>query len=88
VSTIEELLEKEVAALVSKSEINGRGDRCAEHATPVYQQKLALTLPASDGLAICQYSLLEGYRPGSFFILLGEHEVRLDHIQVTLVEVM
>jgi hypothetical protein len=38
----EELLERKVAALVYKTEINGRGRSAALTTTPLYPQKLAL----------------------------------------------
>ena len=51
-SAIEELLEQKVAAPVQKTEINGRGIRCADHVTPLYPQKLALTSPTSGGPSV------------------------------------
>ena len=45
-------LNKKVAAPVHKTEINGRGDRCADHVTPLYPQKLALTSPTGGGRSV------------------------------------
>ena len=54
VRSIEELLElkKKVAAPVQKTEINGRGDRCADHVTPLYPQNLALISPTGGGRSV------------------------------------
>jgi hypothetical protein len=53
----EELLVRKVAAPVLKTEINGRGVRCADHATLLYPQKLALKF-ANQRWSLSQYSLL------------------------------
>ena len=45
-------MNKKVAAPVQKTEINGRGDRCADHMTPLYPQKLALTSPTGGGRSV------------------------------------
>ena len=45
-------MNKKVAASVQKTEINGRGDRCADHVTPLYPQKLALTSPTGGGRSV------------------------------------
>ena len=45
-------MNKKVAAPVQKTEINGRGDRCADHVTPLYPQKLALTSPTGGGRSV------------------------------------
>jgi hypothetical protein len=49
VSTIEELLDRKVAAPVQISEITALETRHADHETPIYPQKLALTSPTSGG---------------------------------------
>jgi hypothetical protein len=50
---IEKLLEWESSDSGQESRINGRGIRCADHATPsLYPQKLALTLPTSGGRSV------------------------------------
>jgi hypothetical protein len=49
VSTTEELLDRKVAAPVYKTEITALGIRRADHATPFYRQKLAITSPTSGG---------------------------------------
>ena len=45
-------MNKKVAAPVQKTEINGRGDRCADHMTPLYPLKLALTSPTGGGPSV------------------------------------
>ena len=45
-------MNKKVAAPVQKTEINGRGDRCADHVTPLYPQNLALTSPTGGGRSV------------------------------------
>jgi hypothetical protein len=45
-------LKKKVAAPVKKTEITAVGIRRADHATPLYPQKLALTLPTSGGRSV------------------------------------
>ena len=45
-------MNKKVAAPVQKTEINGRGDRCADHVTPLYPQKLAPTSPTGGGRSV------------------------------------
>ena len=45
-------MNKKLAAPVQKTEINGRGDRCADHVTPLYPQKLALTSPNGGGRSV------------------------------------
>ena len=45
-------MNKKVAAPVQKTETNGRGDRCADHVTPLYPQKLALTSPTGGGRSV------------------------------------
>ena len=45
-------LNKKVAASIQKTEINGRGDPYADHVTPLYPQKLALTSPTGDGRTV------------------------------------
>jgi hypothetical protein len=42
-------MKEKVAALVYKTEITAVGIRCADHATSLYLQKLALTSPISGG---------------------------------------
>ena len=32
------------------------GTRCADHVTPLYPQKLALTSPTGGGRSVCRYS--------------------------------
>ena len=36
----------------SRKEINGLGTRCADHVTPLYPQKLALTSPTGGGRSV------------------------------------
>ena len=45
-------MNKKVAAPVQKTEINGRGDRCADHVTPLYPLKLALTSSTGGGRSV------------------------------------
>ena len=45
-------MNKKVAAPVQKTEIKGRGIRCADHVTPLYPQKLALTSPTGGGRSV------------------------------------
>ena len=45
-------MNKKVAAPVQKTEINGRGDRCADYVTPLYPLKLALTSPTGGGRSV------------------------------------
>jgi hypothetical protein len=45
-------LEEKVAAPVQKTEIMAAGIRCADHTTPLYPQKLALTSPTSGGRSV------------------------------------
>jgi hypothetical protein len=45
-------LEEKVAAAVKKAENTAVGIRCADHATPLDPQKLALTLPTSGGRSV------------------------------------
>ena len=45
-------MNKKVVAPVQKTEINGCGDRCADHVTPLYPQKLALTSPTGGGRSV------------------------------------
>jgi hypothetical protein len=52
VSTIEELLDRKVAAPVYKTENTAIEIRYADHATPLYQQKLALTSPTSGDRSV------------------------------------
>jgi hypothetical protein len=51
-STIEELLERKVAAPVYKSENTAEGIRRVDYATTLYPQKLALTSPTSGGRSV------------------------------------
>jgi hypothetical protein len=51
VSTIEELLEKKVAAAVQKFENTAEGIRPTDHVN-LYPQKLSLTLPTSGGRSV------------------------------------
>ena len=51
-SQLRSYLNKKVAAPVQKTEINGRGDRCADHVTPLYPLKLALTSPTGGGHSV------------------------------------
>jgi hypothetical protein len=37
---------------ISETEINGRGDPCADHVTTLYPQKLVLTSPTGGGRSI------------------------------------
>jgi hypothetical protein len=48
-------LEETVAAPVYKTEITVVGVRRADHARPLYPQKLALTSPTSDGRSVGIY---------------------------------
>ena len=45
-------MNKKVADSVQKTEINGRGIRCADHVTPLHPQKLALTSPTGGGRSV------------------------------------
>jgi hypothetical protein len=45
-------LKEKVAAPVYKTEFTAVGIRCADHATPLYPQKLALNSPTSGGLSV------------------------------------
>jgi hypothetical protein len=47
VSATEELRERKAANLVYETEITAAGIPCADHATLLYSQKLALTSPTS-----------------------------------------
>jgi hypothetical protein len=47
VSTIQELLERKSSSFGLKIEIKGVGIRRADHMTPLYPQKMALTLPTT-----------------------------------------
>jgi hypothetical protein len=48
-STIEELLGRKSSGSGLENREYSRGIRCADHMTPLYPQKLALTLPSSGG---------------------------------------
>jgi hypothetical protein len=50
--TIEQLLERKVAASVKKTEINGCGDSLSWQRYTLYPLKLALTFPTSNGRAV------------------------------------
>ena len=53
VRSIEERLEQKVAAPVQKTEIKTAvGNRWADHVTPLYSQKLALTSPTGGGRSV------------------------------------
>jgi hypothetical protein len=52
VSTIEELLDRKVAAPVWKAENTAVGIRRADHVPPLYPQKLAITSPTSGGRSV------------------------------------
>jgi hypothetical protein len=52
VSTTEELLERKSSGSGLETEITAVGIRRADHATPFYQQKLALTSQTSDGRSV------------------------------------
>jgi hypothetical protein len=58
VSTIEELLDRKVAAPVYKAENTAVGIRHADHVAPLYPQKLAITSPTSGGRSVGRYSSL------------------------------
>ena len=45
-------MNEKVAAPVQKTEINGRGDRCGDHVTPLYPLKVALTSPTGGGRSV------------------------------------
>ena len=45
-------MNKKVAAPVQKTEINGRGNRCADHVTTLYPQKLVLTSPTGGDRSV------------------------------------
>jgi hypothetical protein len=51
-STIEELHQRRSSGSGLKTEIAAVEIRCADHATPIYPQKLALTSPKSDGRSV------------------------------------
>ena len=55
-------------APVQKTEINGRGIRCADHLTPLYTQKLALTWPTGGGRSVAIVRLRT--KATEFFITL------------------
>jgi hypothetical protein len=52
VSTTEELLRRKSSGSGLEIEITAVGIRCADHATPLYPQKLALTSPTSGGRSV------------------------------------
>jgi hypothetical protein len=52
VRTIEELLEWKSSGSGQENRNNGRGIRCADHATPSIRKKLALTSPTSGGRSV------------------------------------
>jgi hypothetical protein len=52
VRIIEEPLEWKSSGSGQENRINGRGIRCADHATPSIRKKLALTSPTSGGLLV------------------------------------
>jgi hypothetical protein len=51
-STIEELLGRKSCGSGLENREYGRRDRRADHATPLYPQKLALTSPTSGGRSV------------------------------------
>jgi hypothetical protein len=66
VKITEELLERTVAAPVKKPKLTAVGIRCADHATPLYPLKLALTSPTSGGRSVG--IVRRRTKPRSFFI--------------------
>jgi hypothetical protein len=53
VRSIEELLEQKSSGSRSrKQRLTAVGTRCADHVTPLYAQKLALTLPTGGGRSV------------------------------------
>jgi hypothetical protein len=53
VRSIEELLEQKSSGSSSrKQRLMAVGTRCADHMTPLYQQKLALTSPTGGGRSV------------------------------------
>jgi hypothetical protein len=52
VSTIEELLDRKVAAPVYKTENTGVGIRHADHVAPSIRKKLTITSPTSGGRSV------------------------------------
>jgi hypothetical protein len=67
-------LSDKVAAPVQKTEINDVGIRCADHATPLYQQKFSLTLPTSGARSIVIVRLrTRSHRVLVFFLLNLRH---------------
>ena len=53
ISLLRSYLNKKVAAPVYKTEIKTAvGIRCADHVTPLYPQKLALTSPTGGGRSV------------------------------------
>jgi hypothetical protein len=53
VSTIEELLDRKVAAPVYKIENTAIGIHYADHVAPSIRKKLAITSPTSGGRSVC-----------------------------------
>jgi hypothetical protein len=52
VSTIEEILERTSSGSSLENQDYSHIDRCADHATPLYPQKLALTSPTGGGHSV------------------------------------
>jgi hypothetical protein len=67
-------LKEKVAALVQKIEIMAIGDRCADRATPLYPQKLALTSLTSGGRSVSIVCSWTKATEIVFSLILQNHE--------------
>jgi hypothetical protein len=67
-------LEEIVAAPVYKTENTAVGIRCADHATPLYPQKLALSSPTSGGRSVGIVRLRS--KASEFFLFVCKVQLR------------